>query len=273
MGLFDQNLLLEQLGDPYTNAVVARFHRFAFVPNDVVDGLSQDALHQDWGRENYALKFYLSVVVPWSIEQGDYTHSHNQLYVTAGHLQTRYGTPLYLVFERNVQSGRQPWVLRIAGSQISAPELPIPPEIPLPAQIPLGAEIVMMHDHILSDHPDRIPFLAETPRVAQMCAISGAVQWSLNRNLEFSYWYYGKMHHLVPLYLQSREDITCAPDAIAPIQINRDNLLVRTVLKPHMPYAKARVAVKRHDQLPPWLLAAWSEFAERLSESEIEDLE
>ncbi|MEH2438228.1 MAG: hypothetical protein V7K25_29205 [Nostoc sp.] len=81
------------------------------------------------------------------------------------------------------------------------------------------------------------------------------------------------MHYLVPLYLQTREDITRAPDAVAPVQVNLNSLLVRTVLQPHMPYAKARIAIKRHDQLPSWLLSSWIEYADQASEATIEDPE
>jgi hypothetical protein len=83
--------------------------------------------------------------------------------------------------------------------------MPIPPEIPEPPAIPRGVEIVMMHDHILGDRGDRVPFLRDTPPVAQMCAVAGAIQWSLNRRLELRYWYFGRMNYLVPLYLRSRE--------------------------------------------------------------------
>jgi hypothetical protein len=271
--MFDQETLISQLGDPYTNYVVARFGRFGIIRDEALQNIATSGLTEIWGNENYVLKYYLSVHIPWSIEQGYFTHSTNQLYVTAGHLQTRYGTPIYLVFERNRFSNEPPWYLVTSGSQISAPELPVSPDIPVPLEIQPGAEIVMMHDHILTDHPERIPFLASTPRVAQMCAIAGAIQWSINRNLHFSYWYYGKMHYLVPLYFQTREDITHAPDAIAPIQINHNSLLVRTVLEPHMAYAKARVAIKRHDQLPPWLLSAWQQYAAQTSEATLEDPE
>jgi hypothetical protein len=268
--MFEQQSLLDQLGSNSTNHVVARFNRFAFMHNDRLANLAADCLTENWGNNHFALRFYLSVMIPWSIEQGNFTHSENQIYLTAGHLQTRYGTPLYLVFEQNERDD-PPWFLVTHGSHIAAGDLPIPPQIPEAPEIPVGAEIVMMHDHILADHPERIPFLQDTPRVAQMCAIAGAVQWSLNRNLEFCYWYYGKMHYLVPLYLETREDITRAPDAIAPVQINRDNLLVRTVLEPHMPYAKARVGTHRHDQLPTWLLAAWAEHAATITEDAIEN--
>lgn len=270
--MFDHNTLIEQLGDPYTNAVVARFGRFAFIRDELLQNIATSALNEAWGKNNFVLKYYLSAHASWSIEQGCFTHSANQLYLTAGHLQTRYGTPIYLVFEQN-RVNQPPWYLVTSGSEISAPELPVPPKIPEQPQVQPGAEIVMMHDHILTDHPERILFLANTPKVAQMCAIAGAIQWSINRNLHFSYWYYGKMHYLVPLYLQTREDITRAPDAVAPVQVNPNSLLVRTVLQPHMPYPKARVAIKRHDQLPSWLLSSWIEYADQASEATIEDPE
>jgi hypothetical protein len=131
----------------------------------------------------------------------------------------------------------------------------------------------MMHDHILGENAERVPFLRDTPPVAQMCAVAGAIQWSLNRNLQMPYWYFGRMNYLVPLYLQNRENITLAPDLIAPVQVNPDSLIVRTILAPHMPYANARVAVKRYDQLPAWMLSAWADYASQMTESEIEDPE
>lgn len=131
----------------------------------------------------------------------------------------------------------------------------------------------MLHDHILRDNPDRVPFLGKTPPVSQMCAISGAIQWSLNRGLQLPYWYYGRMNYLVPLYMQSRENITQAPDLIAPIQVNPESLIVRTVLLPHMPYANARVSVRRHDQLPPWMLDAWNSNAMKATKEQIENPE
>jgi Domain of unknown function (DUF3825) len=265
--------LLEGLGNPYTNRVVDRFHRFAFVPRPVLERLAREALAEEWGRELFALEKYLAVHVAWSIEQGALSQSDNQFYLTAGHLQTRYGTPLYLVFERNQQVNRQPFFLRAAGSYISAPELPTPPDIPAPLQIPVGAEVVMMHDHILEDQAERVPFLRDTPRVAQMCAIAGAIQWSINRGLHLPYWYYGRMNYIVPLYLTSRENITLAPDLVAPVQVNPNSLLVRTVLEPAMPYANARVSVRRHDQLPAWLLDGWTEYSQRVTDEQLEDPE
>ena len=87
------------------------------------------------------------------------------------------------------------------------------------------------------------------------------------------YWYYGRMNYLVPLYMRSRENITEAPDLIAPIEVNPDMLIVRTVLLPHMPYANARIAVKRHDQLPHWLLDAWNVSSATVTPGQIDNPE
>jgi len=271
----EQNELLGAWGDPYTNRVVERLHRFAFIPNELIEKLAETALPENWGTNRHVLKKYLAVQIAWSIEQGQFTEGENQFYVTAGHLQTRYGTPIYLAFARNRNQNREPFYLVAVESNMSAPTLPVPPDIPVPTEIPVGVEIVMMHDRILDDNADRVPFFARTPRVAQMCAVSGAIQWSLNRRLHLPYWYYGygRMSYVVPLYLSSREDITLAPDLIAPIQVNPASLLVRTVLKPVMPFGNARVAVQRHDQLPHWLLQAWKEYAATATEDEIENPE
>ncbi|NOT32995.1 MAG: DUF3825 domain-containing protein [Candidatus Eisenbacteria bacterium] len=267
-----QEELLEQLGSAYTSKVVPRLHGFAFIPDNLLEGLAREALSEHWGNNHYALEKYLAVHVPWSIEQGRFTQRNNQFYVTAGHLQTRYGTPLYLVFQRLAETGRSPWRLVAAGSRIAAPELPTPPDIPPPPAFDRGAEIVMSHDHILGDNADRVPFLRDTPPVAQMCAVSGAIQWSLNRGLHLGHWYFGQMNYVVPLYLQSRENITRAPDLVAPVQVSPGSLLVRTVLEAQMAYPNARVAVHRHDQLPAWLLEGWVAFADRVVAPE-EDLE
>jgi len=40
-----------------------------------------------------------------------------------------------------------------------------------------------------------------------------------------------------------------------------------------MPYANARVSVKRHDQLPHWMLAAWNANAAKITEGQIDNPE
>lgn len=271
--MFTQEQFISELGDQSTNRVKEEFYRFALLPDSVIDQLASQALPEVWGNHNYVLKKYLAVQIPWSIRQGLWTQTDTQFYVTAGSLQTRYGTPLYLAFERNRNPAASPYALVFAGTNIAAPSLPTAPEIPPAPPIPCGGEIVMMHDHILGDNASRVDMLDQTPKVAQMCAVSGSIQWSLNRGLELPYWYFGRMGLLVPLYLRNREDITLAPDLVAPVQVNRSSLLVRTVLLPHMPYANARVAVTRGDRLPHWMLDAWKEFSVSATAEQVDDPE
>ncbi len=258
--------LRQQLGDLETNELVPAFKRFAFIPHESLERLAGDALSENWGRDSYVLLKYIAVHVPWSIQQGLFIAQGEQFVVTAGHLQTRYGTPLYLVFERNRRPGAaQPWFLKRVGSDVGAPSLPTPPEIPAAPAISPGLEIVMMHDHIIGENADRVPFLKDTPRVAQMCAVAGAIQWSINRSLHFPYWYFGRMATSCPS--TSRAARTSHSTRRHRTDSGRSEQHAGAdVLLPHMPYANARVAVKRHDQLPPWLLDAWHTHAESEAE-------
>jgi len=261
----------EPWGTPFVAQTVQRLRNFAYVPRQRIDELASAALTENWGENNFALEKYLAVSVWWAIEQERFTHSQErQLYFSAGTLQTRYGTPLYLVFERNNRPNVQPWALVYVGSSPSAPEYPQPPDIPEAPAIDKSSEPVINHDHILQDNFDRVQFLERTPPVAQLCAIAGSLQWSINRGLQIPHFHFGKMNYIVPLYLQSRENITEEPDLVAPIQVMQDRLLIRTVLKPYMPYANARVAVRRHDQLPSWLLDGWNQHASTLNEAIVE---
>ena len=104
--MFTKEEFLEQLGTSYTNNVVERFRRFAYIPDVTLERLSREALTENWGRDLYVLEKYIAVHVPWSIESELFSQSDHQFYVAAGHLQTRYGTPLYLVFEPNREPDR-----------------------------------------------------------------------------------------------------------------------------------------------------------------------
>lgn len=118
--LFQREELLAALGEPFTNEVVARLRRLAHIPQSIFNELSNTALSENWGTDNYVLEKYLAVHIAWSIEQERFTASSNQLFISAGHLQTRYGTPLYIVFEKNTNVGRQPLYCVHVGSDISA---------------------------------------------------------------------------------------------------------------------------------------------------------
>ena len=201
-----QEELIDAPGTPYTNHAVGRLRTLAHIPYAHLQTLATTALIENWGNSLYVLEKYLAVHTAWSIEQQRYTASDNQLFITAGHLQTRYGTPIYMIFEKNQNPGQQPLYCVHCGSDISAPELPRSPDIPEPPEIPRGVEIVMLHEHILQDNAGRVPFLGQTPPVSQMCAVSGAIPWALNRGLELPYWYFWQNElSRATLHAKSRE--------------------------------------------------------------------
>lgn len=252
---------------------VARLNNFAFIPDERLELLARSALQEDWGQDLFVLKKYLAVHIPMSIEQERYALNGEQLIVSAGSLRTRFGIPIYLVLEPNTFQERQPWYLKYVGDQPICNQYPEPPEFPEWPHINLASEVVIASEHILGENADRFPYLKDTPSVAQMCAVTGAIQWSLHRRLEIKQMYLGVPSYFVPLYLQTREDITNPPDLVAPVQVQPNRLLVRTVLLPHMAYDKARVVANRHDELPTWLTSAWHEHSDSVNAAEIAALE
>jgi hypothetical protein len=206
-------------------------------------------------------------------KQKRYVVHENRFVMCAGHLQSRYGTPVYLSFEKNREPNRQPLYLQYVGDRPNVPQLPEQPDLPAWPKLPRSAEIIIAHEHILEEHHDRVAFLAQTPRVAQMCALAGAIQWSLFRDLAIRQLYLGVPSYFVPVYLESREDITETPDLIAPVQVQGERLFVRTALEPHMAYAWARVVATRHDQPPHWLVPAWRDRADAEDATAVEGIE
>jgi len=241
---------------------VESLHRLAFIPDDKLARLAAAVLEEDWGPNNWVLKRYLAVQVDLAVRQKRYVVHEGRVVLCAGQLQSRYGTPIYLSFEKNRVEGVQPLYLQYVGDKPNVPQLPQLPELPSWPTIRAGAEIVIAHEHILEEHQERVDFLAGTPRVAQMCALAGAIQWSLFRDLAIRQLYLGVSSYFVPVYLKSRENITLTPDLIAPIEVQGERLYVRTALQPYMAYATARVVATRHDQLPHWLVAGWQEHAD-----------
>jgi len=249
------------------------FGNFAFIPHEKIELLAKLALQENWGEDLFVLRKYLAVHIPMSIEQERYIWNGEQLLVAAGSLQTRFGVPLYLAFEPNTKDGQQKFYLRWIGDRPLCSEFPEPPVFNNWPKIDLASEIVIATDHVLGDNVERILFLKDTPPVAQICAVTGAIQWSLYRNLQIKQMYFGVESYFVPIYLQTRENITSPPDLVAPVQVQPDRLLVRTVLLPHMAYDKARVVVTRHDELPPWIVSSWHEHSATVTAAAISALE
>lgn len=253
---------------------VETLHKLAWIPPDKLARLAAAVLEEKWGRNLWVLRKYLAIHIGLAITQKRTAWHDERLVLSAGHLQTRYGTPVYLSFDRNNRpDSSQPLYLKYVGDRPNIPQLPQPPGLPAWPEIPTGAEIVIAHEHILERHQERVTFLADTPRVAQMCALAGAIQWSLFRDLAIRQLYLGVPSYFVPVYLRSREDITQAPDLIAPVQVQGEKLYVRTALEPYMGYALARVVATRHDQLPHWLVTAWHERADEEDAITVDDVE
>lgn len=248
---------------------VPALHSFAFVPQDRIDRLADLALDENWGNANFVLRKYIAEHLPRSLAQGRYSWFDEQLVVAAGHLQTRYGTPVYIVFRRSTSGSQSPWSATAVTDRPRAATLPQPPDLPDWPGIEPSSEVVIAHDHILEDRQDRVSFLNATPPVAQMCAVSGAIQWSIHRGLDIPQMYFGTQSYFVPVYLTSREDITAPPDLVAPVQVQPGYLIARTLLLPYMAYPRARVAAFRADQLPSWLLRAWAEEGQAVTGDEL----
>jgi hypothetical protein len=236
-------------------------YNFAYLPEDKIERLAHAALKEQWGRGNKVLKRYLALHVGLAVRQGKFVQQDGGLIFCAGHLQTRYGNPLYLRFEENKQL-KPAYYLQYVGEALNSWEqLPQPPEYPSWPQISPGAEIILAGEHILNDHSERLGALSEISPIAGVCALTGAIHWALFRDLAVKQLHYGVPSYFVPIYLESRDDITRAPDLIAPLQVQENKLYVRTALEPYMAYPSARIVSTRHDKLPSWLLRAWEENA------------
>lgn len=246
-------------------------YNFAYLPEDKIDRLTHAALPEEWGRQNKVMKRYLALHVGLAVRQEKYVQQDVGLIFCAGHVQTRFGNPLYLRFEENKQQ-KPAYYLQYVGEALNSWEhLPQPPEYPVWPAITPGAEIVLAGEHILSDHSDRIGILREIPPIARVCALTGAIHWALFRDLAIKQLYYGIPSYFVPIYLQSRDDITEPPDLIAPIQVMDNKIYVRTALEPHMAYPSARIVSTRHDRLPTWLLQAWEDYCADQGEDEFDE--
>ena len=271
--------LLEQYGSTKTSHLVKDcLYKFAYIPTTTIDILKEQSLDEDWGNNLYVLRKYIAITLYWSIEQARYIECQDGFIVTAGLLRNRYSVPLYLKFEKNNNKHRsQPWALTFAGSgdNFEVLEYPAPPEVPQAPQIPIGNEIVVKDEHIIRNRSNRIPFLQSVGTVAQICALNGAIQWSIYRGLQQPCWYYGKIQYYVPIYLHNQENITATPDLVVPLEIRQGTLplFVRTALNPLEEityYGNIRPIVARSDQLQPWIVSSWRDATKIVSDDDEE---
>ncbi len=247
--------LLADFGDEYLS--IQSLFNFCFVPGGRLSLLKELTLDEEWGSNNFVLLKYLSVHVRLAIEHEHYVWNGDQIVLTAGRLTTPTGTPIYLGLVRNSTPDENPWVLNWVGERPSCAELPEPVDLGEWPDLDPGKEVVIACDLTNGDRRIRVPEIGDAPPVTQLSALAGAIQWSLHRRLAVRQIHGGGRGFFVPVFLTNRDDLTLAPDLVAPLLVQDQRFVVRTFLEPHVAYSPARAVVERWEQLPPWLLDAW----------------
>ena len=247
--------LLADFGDEYLS--IQSLFQFCFVPGGRLSLLKELTPVEEWGQNNFVLLKYLAVHVRLAIEQGRYVWNGDQIVLTAGRLSSTKGMPLYLGLVQNSTPDENPWVLNWVGERPSCAELPEPADLGDWLALEPGGEVVIAVDLASEERRARLGVLADAPVLIQTSAIAGAVHWSLYRNLAVRQIHGGGRGFFLPVYFTSRDDLTVAPDLVAPILVQGKRLIVRTLLEPHVAYSPARAVVERWEQMPSWLLDAW----------------
>ncbi len=252
--------LLADFGDEYLS--IQSLFQFCFVPGGRLSLLKELTPVEEWGMNNFVLLKYLAVHIRLAVEQGRYVWNGDQVVLTAGRLFSTKGVPLYIGLVRNSTPDENPWVLNWVGERPSTAELPEPADLGEWPALDARNEVVIACDLASDERRAKLGALSEASTVVQSSAIAGAVHWSLHRNLAVRQIHGGGRGYFVPVYLASRDDLTVAPELVAPIQVQSNRLVVRTLLDPHVAYSPARAVVERWEQLPSWLLDAWDQATE-----------
>lgn len=247
--------LLAEFGDEYLS--INSLFRFCFVPAGRLTLLRELAPDEEWGSNHFVLLKYLAVHVRLAIEQGRLAWNGDQMVLAAGRLCARGGAPLYVGLVPNQDPNDNPWVLNWVGERPSIGEPPEPADLGSWPHLDPGAEVIVACE---LENPERrlAPGpIAGLPRVVQTSALIGALHWALKRGLALRQLHSGGRGYFVPVFLSGRDDLEAEPDAVAPITVQTERLLVRTLLEPHVAYTPARVCVERAELLPGWLLESW----------------
>lgn len=252
--------LLADFGEEYLS--IQSLFQFCFVPGGRLSLLKELTPLEEWGQNNFVLLKYLAVHIRLTIEQGRYAWNGDQIVLTAGRLFSTKGVPLYVGLVRNSTPNENPWVLNWVGERPSTAELPEPADLGEWPVLDPRNEVVIACDLAAEERREQLGKLSELPTVVQSAAIAGAVHWALHRGLAVRQIHGGGRGYFVPVYLTSREDLTVTPELVAPVQVQSNRLVVRTLLDPHVAYSPARAVVERWEQLPSWLLDAWDEATE-----------
>lgn len=256
----NRDQLLADFGDEYLS--IQSLFQFCFVPGGRLSLLKELTPIEEWGMNNFVLLKYLAVHIRLSIEQGRYVWNGDQIVLTAGRLSSVKGVPLYIGLVPNSTPDENPWVLNWVGERPSTAELPEPADLGEWPLLDPRNEFVIACDLASDERRSKLGALADVTSVVQGAAIAGAVHWSLHRNLAVRQIHGGGRGYFVPVYLSSRDDLTVAPELVAPIQVQSNRLVVRTLLDPHVAYSPARAVVERWEQLQSWLLDAWDQATE-----------
>ncbi len=247
--------LLADFGEEYLS--IQSLFQFCFVPGGRLNLLKELTPVEEWGQNNFVLLKYLAVHVRLAIEQGRYVWNGDQIVLAAGRLSSIKGMPLYLGLVRNSTPDENPWVLNWVGERPSTAELPEPADLGDWPVLEPGREVVIACDLAADERRAKLGVLADAPLLVQTSAVAGAVHWSLFRRLGVRQIHGGGRGYFLPVYLTTREDLTVSPELVAPVQVQGERLIVRTLLDPHVAYSPARAVVERWEQLPTWLLDAW----------------
>jgi len=207
---------------------------------DRLVGIKDVAAPEDWGNEDDVLLRYLALHVPLAIEQGRYVWNGRDVVMRAGHLATAEGAAVYL--------GLAPadWSLNWAAERPSNVEALLPTDLGSWPELDPRREVV-----VVCDFP-RAQF-GKLPPLLKIAAVSGAVEWSIRRNLAVRKIHHEERGYFVPVHLTDRQG---APELVAAVQVQSDRLVVGFLLDPRAAYAAARVVVERREQMPGWLLNA-----------------
>jgi hypothetical protein len=261
-----QSELLADFGDEYLS--IQSLFRFCFVPGGRLNLLKELTPEEEWGANDFVLLKYLAVHVRLAVEQGRYVWNGEQIVITAGLLSNAVGIPLYLGMVKNSTPDENPWVLNWVGERPSCPTLPEPPNVGEWPKLNAAHEIIVACDLGSDERRVHLPEISRASAVIQSSAIVGAIVWSIQRGLAVRQLHGGGRGYFVPVYLSSRDDLTLAPDLVAPILIQEERLVVRTLLDPSVAYSPARAVVERWEQLPAWLLDAWDNVTDEDGETE-----
>jgi hypothetical protein len=252
--------LLADFGDEYLS--IQSLFQFCFVPGGRLSLLKELTPAEEWGQNNFVLLKYLAVHVRLAIEQGRYCWNNEQIVLSAGRLNSIKGMPLYLGLVPNSTPDENPWVLNWVGERPSTAELPEPADLGQWPELDVRSEVVIACDLGTDERRGQLGALTGMHPVTQSAALAGSVHWALHRGLAVRQIHGGGRGYFVPVFLESREDLTAAPELVAPLQVQSNRLVVRTLLNPDVAYSPARAVVERWEQIAPWLLDAWDQATE-----------